>query len=229
VLNNKSTKYINMYTHKVNVLLNKSESRSSRELSCFSKSFFDELYDKFKSDGYFWDHQWFNLYTRNYEEFVQKIKEKYNFTLQTNDVPTILIDNWRYNKKLIDYIITEKKQNYYLNAEINGDNDRLYIAYVDSDDFESHEICYGYGGQEILQSIINYKEIIQDLQKMILPHYRNGDDLEDYFRLNKVNKYTYMCFKKYIDFNEDYMDYWEKYSGKYYKEILEVDLEADFY
>jgi hypothetical protein len=78
-----------MYTHKVNVLLNKSESRSSRELSCFSKLFFDELYDKFKSDGYFWDHQWFNLYTRNYEEFVQKIKEKYNFTLQTNDVPTI--------------------------------------------------------------------------------------------------------------------------------------------
>ena len=45
-----------MNQHKVNVLLNKSESRLSRELSCFTKSFFEELYDKFKSDGYFWDH-----------------------------------------------------------------------------------------------------------------------------------------------------------------------------
>ena len=39
-----------MYTNnnKVNVLLNKSTSRPSRELSCFSKSFVDELYDKFE-------------------------------------------------------------------------------------------------------------------------------------------------------------------------------------
>lgn len=99
-----------MYTRKETVLLNKSDSRPSCELSCFTKSFFDELFNKFKSDGYFWNHKWFNLYTRNYEEFLQKIKEKYNITLQTNDVPTILIDNWRYNKKLIDYIIKEKKQ-----------------------------------------------------------------------------------------------------------------------
>jgi hypothetical protein len=136
-----------MNSYKVNVLLNKSESRPSRELSCFTKTFFEEIYDKFKTDGYFWDHHWFNLYTRNYDEFVKKIKEKYNVILDKNNIPTLLIDNWRYNKKLIDYIIKEKNQNYYLNAYINGDNDRLYIAQVDYDDYENHEICYGYGGQ----------------------------------------------------------------------------------
>ncbi len=218
-----------MNTHKVNVLLNKSESRPSRELSCFTKSFVDELYDKFKSDGYFWNHEWFNLYTRNYEDFLQKIKEKYNVSLQTNDVPTILIDNWRYNQKLIDYIIKEKKQDYYLKADINGTHDRLYIAHVDSDDFESHEICYGYGGQEILHGEINYKQIIQDLQEMILPHYHNGDHLEEYFKLHNVNKYTYNCFRKYVEFDEDYTEYWDKNCGRYDKQILDFELEEDYY
>lgn len=218
-----------MYTRKETVLLNKSDSRPSHELSCFTKSFFDELYDKFKSDGYFWNHEWFNLYTRNYEEFIQKIKEKYNITLQSDDVPTILIDNWRYNKKLIDYIIKEKKQDYYLQANINGTNDRLYIAHVDSDDYESHEICYGYGGQEILQGKINYKEIIQNLQEMILPHYHNGDHLEEYFKSHNVNKYTYNCFRKYIEFDEDYIEYWDRYRGSYDKQILDFELEEDYY
>ena len=218
-----------MYTHKVNVLLNKSESRPSRELSCFCKSFVDELYDKFKSDGYFWDHSWFNLYTRNYKEFTQKIKEKYNVTLDINDVPTLLIDNWRYNRKLIDYIKKEKKQSYYLNSDINGTNDKLYIAKVDYDDYESHEIGYGYGGQEILYGKINYKEIIQDLQRMILPHFRNGDHLEEYFKSNNVNKYTYQCFKKYVEYNDEYREYWDRYSGEYDKEILDFELEEDYY
>ena len=66
-----------MIIYRVNVILNKSELRPSRELSCFTKSFFDELYDKFNLDDSFWDVYWFNLYIRNYDEFAQNIKEKY--------------------------------------------------------------------------------------------------------------------------------------------------------
>jgi len=212
------------YDNKCEILLNKSESRPCRELSCFSKSFFDELYDKFKLDGYFWDHHWFNLYTRDYQQFTEKIKEKYNVALQTNDVPTILIDNWRSNQKLIDYIIKENKI-----ADINGTHDRLYIAHVDYDDYKSHEIMYDSDDAEILKGKINYKEIIEDLQKMILPHFGNGNCLEEYFKSNCVNKYTYMCFKKYIEFDKDYIEYWEKNSGKYDKEVLDVELEEDSY
>ena len=218
-----------MIIYRVNVILNKSELRPSRELSCFTKSFFDELYDKFNLDDSFWDVYWFNLYIRNYDEFAQNIKEKYNVILNTNDIPTILIKEWRYNQKLIDYIIKEKKQDYYLNAYINGNNDRLYIAHVDYDDYNNHEICYGDNGEEILQGKLNYKEIIQDLQSMLLPYYRNGDHLEEYFKQNNVNKYTYMCFKKYVEFDDTYRDYWLRNSGKHDKEVLDIELVEDCY
>jgi len=64
---------------------------------------------------------------------------------------------------------------------------------------------------------------------MILPHFGNGNCLEEYFKSNCVNKYTYMCFKKYIEFDKDYIEYWEKNSGKYDKEVLDVELEEDSY
>ena len=209
----------------MNVILNKSKSRISQELSCFSKSFFDELYDKFKLDKEFWDNELLNLYLQNYDIFEQNIKTKYNIILNKNDVPTILIKNWRYNRKLIDYIIKQKKQDYYLNKDINGEHDKLYIAHVDYDDYENHEIEYEYNGEEFLYGKINYKEIIEDLQHMILKKYNCSDDIEFYFRLNNTNKYTYKCFEKYID----NFDYWEKHSGEYEKEVLELDLEEDTY
>jgi hypothetical protein len=107
-------------------------------------------------------------------------------------------------------------------------NERLCIAHVDYDDYENHNIEYDNNGAEILLCKINYKEIMQDLQRMILPHYRNGDDLEEYFKLYNVNKYTYMCFKKYIEFDDTYIEYWEKNRGQNDKKIY-VELEADYY
>lgn len=215
-----------MYTNKakIGVLLNKSESRPSPELSCFCKSFVDELFDEFRSDAYFWDHSWFNLYTRNYKEFTQKIKDEYNVTLDINDVPTLLIHNWRYNKKLIDYI--KKRKNQYI---INGTNDKIMIVHVDYDDYESHQINYGNGGQEILCGKINYKEIIQDMQKMILPHFHDNNHLEEYFGCNNVNKYTYQCFKKYLVYNDEEPEYWDIYRGNYDKKILDFELQEDYY
>jgi hypothetical protein len=64
---------------------------------------------------------------------------------------------------------------------------------------------------------------------MILPHYRNGDALEEYFKLHNVNKYTYMCFEKYIHFDDDYLAYWERNQGQYDKEVLDVELEPESY
>jgi hypothetical protein len=186
------------------VLLNKSCNRISTKLSCFSKLFFDELFDVFESDKNFWNNDLLHSYMNNYQQFISIISKKHNYPIDklNDNIPVILVNNWRYNNKLIDYIIkrsTKKdyQKNYYylpVDENVNGLNDVFVIRDVDYEDYENHEIIYNDNGEEILNSKINYKEIIDDLKSMIEDKYKY-DEIEFYLKLNNVNKYTKRIFK----------------------------------
>jgi hypothetical protein len=206
----------------IRVLLNKSCNRISKQISCFSKVFFDELYEKFALDKEFWDNDMLDIYITNFQKFASNISERYNYPLDKiyDNIPVIIINNWRFNNKLINYIIERHnkkdcKKNCY-HHDINGLNDKLVIRDIDYEDFQDHEIVCDLDGSETLQSNVNYENIITDLMEMIERKYKS-DEIELYFRLNGTNKYTKRIFR-----------YHEWIDGEWQK-IDNYDLSPDTY
>ena len=124
-------------------LLNQSKNRQSWNISCFSKIFFGELYNKYKSESDFWNQYLLNLYFNDYSKFEDYIKThvayKDDYGLDKNDVPTIIVNNWRYNQKLINYIFESDPEKKY----INGKNDKFIITEIDDEDFDQIKIDFG--------------------------------------------------------------------------------------
>lgn len=124
------------------VLLNQSNNRQSLNISCFSKIFFDELYNKFRSESDFWNQYVLDLYLNYYskfENYTQQVANRNDYCLDKNDVPTIMINNWRFNQKLISYIIENNLETKY----INGKNDEFIITDIDDEDIDEIQIDFG--------------------------------------------------------------------------------------
>lgn len=211
---------------KLKALLNKSTNRISHKISCFSKIFFDELYEKFELNEEFWDNDLLDLYINDYKTFAKNISEEYNYPEDKicNNIPVIIVNEWRFNYKLIDYIIKRSnvknydKEYYYrpVDDDVNGFNDKFVIRNIDYDDYEDHEIICESDGSERLQSVVNKDSIIEDLIEMIEKKYRH-DDIEFYFRLNNTYKYTKELFR-----------YHEWREGEWHKDD-DYDLTPDSY
>jgi hypothetical protein len=169
-------------------LLNQSNNRQSWDISCFSKIFFGELYNKYKLEPDFWNQYLLNLYFNDYSKFEDYIKKhvayKDDYELDKNDVPTIIVNNWRFNQKLINYIIESNPEKKY----INGKNDKFIITEIDDEDIDHIEIDSGCFGQESFRASVSYDQIIDDLTKMIFNKY-DKVEIEQY--LNNIPMYKY--------------------------------------
>jgi hypothetical protein len=172
------------------LLLNISTSRPSH-ISFFSKTFFDQLYQRFRRNVNFWDNYWLDLYTNKYTEFEKKVHEEFNFPLDKikNNVPTLIVDDWRYNLTLIDYIDQLDNKNI-----INGDFDKIVIKKLDTNDYEYHDIIHESNNYEIINIQIDLYDIIHDLKRLIDSRIHK-DDIDFFFRLYGANKYTLQYIK----------------------------------
>ena len=188
---------INYYIMK-QIILNRANYRPSWELSFFTKVFFNELYEKFKFDDQFWNKELLNKYVQDYNLFIVYLKNYYNIKNDiADDVPTIIVNNWRENKKLINYIIERNgnKDKSELYKNINGSTDDLEILDIDEDDYNCNSyVEYGCHGRESFRASVNYDTIIDDLKKIIYEKYTKNE-INEYLSKNNIYKYTKKCFE----------------------------------
>ena len=179
------------------VILNRSGSRVKWGEHHFRHVFIVELMEKIPEDDIdFWNIHLLPMYNEG----------KSNF----REVSTILINNWRYNQRLINYIIERKKDKltkseienfglYYdsntqrekslLFDDINGEHDNFIITDIDDQDDAHGEISYGCFGQEHITAVIDYMQIISDLKKLIDVKYTQ-EEIHLFVDTNNLYKYT---------------------------------------
>ena len=176
------------------IIINVSEKRPSR-ISCFRKSFIEELFEKFSIESDFWNKTYLDLYLYDKTKFFDVLKDHKLNNLEDN-INTEIINNWRTNTDLIHYI---KQRNKKLFEDINGELDKFKIITLDEDDDqEDYNIEYFHNNREYVQSKIDYKEMLKDLKKMIIDKI-HLQDIALYYRLNGYNKYTKNFMKDVID------------------------------
>jgi len=161
------------------------------KLSFFRKSFIEELFKKFPIDT-------------NTDFWNKDIKDIIYNNIEDN-INTEIINNWRTNEKLIDYIKHRcinrfEKDHKKIFEDINGEFDEFKIIELDcEDDQEDYEINYYDNNREYVTAKINYKEMLCELKDMIkekIPEYA----IESYFKWYNTNKYV-------KDFMKDIWEY----------------------
>lgn len=171
------------------IILNRSNSRQRKfNISYFNRKFIDELIKKFGiNDNELWNSYFSKL--KGIDEFYESIHIRDMIDMHS-DVNTDIINNWRYNQKLINYIFERNKNNENkLFDGINGKYDDMEIIDVDDEQVEYGRIDFGCFGTEYFRESINNEQIISELKKMIDDKYTK-DDIDYYVKNNKLYKYT---------------------------------------
>ena len=212
------------------IIINISTTRP-KPISCFTKYFIEELFEKFPINTDFWNISNLDMYLYNKNKFFDYIKD-YKYNNPKNNINTNIIKNWRTNINLINYII-ERKKNSIIDTEklfedINGELDEFKI--ITLDDEYDYDILYFDNNREYIQEKINYKEILYDLKKMIIDKIELYD-INTYFRLSNNNKYTkkfmediincskgecFDCYDGNICYKNNYIDNYDFKGDTYY-------------
>jgi len=215
------------------IIINVSEKRPSR-ISCFRKSFIEELFEKFSIESDFWNKTYLDLYLYDKTKFFDVLKDHKLTNLEDN-INTEIINNWRTNTDLINYI--EQRNKKYINdykklfGDIDGELDEFKIITLDKDDDqEDYNIEYFHNNREYIRAKINYKEMLKDLKNMIIDQIKLHD-IAMYYRLNGSNKYTKNFMKDVIDCGDGECFGCDEYEHKCQKYSYEddYDFEGDTY
>lgn len=183
------------------IIINISDKRSTTT-SCFSKSFIEELFEKFSIESDFWNKTYLDMYLYDKAKFFEILQDHKLNNLE-NNINTEIINNWRTNTDLINYI-KERNKKYEkdykkLFEDINGELDKFKIITLDEDDDqENYDILYFVNNREYVQAKINYIEMLIELKKMILDKI-SLHDIQSYFRYYNGNKYTKEFMKDIIN------------------------------
>lgn len=185
----------------VQIIINISNKRQSR-ISCFSKSFIEELFEKFPIESDFWNKTYLDMYLYDKAKFFEILQDHKLNNLE-NNINTEIINKWRTNTNLINYICERNKKyksDYKkLFEDINGELDEFKIITLDEDDDqEDYDIEYFDNNRECVKAKINYKEMLKDLKEMIIDKIKLHD-IASYYRINGGNKYTKNFMKDVID------------------------------
>jgi hypothetical protein len=80
--------------------------RPNWSISCFRKSFIEELFTKFPVESDFWNKSYLDLYLYDKERYFNIMSEndRRKYDNLYDNINTQIITNWRTNSHLIEYI-----------------------------------------------------------------------------------------------------------------------------
>ena len=171
------------------IIINNSKTRTNWSISCFRKSFIEELFNKFPIESDFWDKSYLDLYLYDKERFFDVMTEnnRCKYDNLYDNINTQIIRDWRTNTQLIEYIKSRALDKNKLFDDINGSYDDFHI--IEKETTDHFNVEYGCYGQEYIREEYYPDQVILDLYEMIKKKYNDGEIL-DYINKNEMYKYT---------------------------------------